>query len=90
MVLNYLDRYLPVELSDKIYRMVHDEYMADLLNEIKYNVVWIKCPDGSCSFLVGKTSNNPYYVLRSDIPAHYKGKGYSIESHINYNYMRHN
>lgn len=54
---------LPPELCDKIAKLVHNSYMKQLSIEIQMNVVWIRIAGGGYSFLVGKTQNNPYYVL---------------------------
>ncbi len=69
-----LNENLPIELVEKITRDVHNRYMVDLCVELTHNVVWIRTPSGEYSFLVGKTSNNPYYILRSYIPANFKCK----------------
>ncbi len=55
---------LPPELVEIIMKKVHRLYMKDLTVEIINNVVWIRTKDNENSFLIGKTSNNPYYVLR--------------------------
>ena len=58
-----LNRNLPIELVEIIMKDVHKQYMEDLIVEIANNIVWIKTDQGN-SFLIGKTQNNPYYVLR--------------------------
>ena len=55
---------LPIELVEIIMKDVHNRYMKDLCTEIKNNVVWIRTKDGQYSFLIGKTVNNPFYLLR--------------------------
>jgi len=55
---------LPLELVEIIMKDVHNRYMNDLCCEIESNVVWVRTKEGEFSFLVGKTQNNPYYVLR--------------------------
>ena len=55
---------LPPELVEIIMKDVHNRYMKDLCVEIMNNVVWIRTKDLSYSFLIGKTSNNPFYLLR--------------------------
>ena len=61
---------LPPELVEIIMKDVHRRYMKDLCVEIINNVVWIKIPcpwrtkEKSYSFYIGKTSNNPFYLLR--------------------------
>ena len=55
---------LPIELVEIIMKNVHNRYMKELCNEINFNVVWVRTKEGEYSFLVGKTQNNPYYLLR--------------------------
>jgi len=55
---------LPLELVEIIMKDVHNRYMKDLCIEIECNVVWVRTKEGESSFLIGKTENNPYYVLR--------------------------
>jgi len=81
---------LPLELVEDIMLRVHKSYMKDLLREITDNVVWIRTPSGDYSFLIGKTSTNPYYVLRSYIPANFKKVNYFITNHFRYNYIKEN
>ena len=59
-----LRRNLPIELVEIIMRQVHKSYMNDLCIEIINNVVWVRTKANQYSFLIGKTQNNPYYVLR--------------------------
>jgi hypothetical protein len=39
--------YLPVEIWNKIYKMVHKSYMKDLCREIEHNVVWVRLRSGN-------------------------------------------
>lgn len=41
MVVNYLDRFLPVELVDKIYKQVHQSYMRDICDTITFKIVFV-------------------------------------------------
>lgn len=79
---------LPIELAEIIMKDVHRRYMDDLIIELENNVVWIRTADNEYSFLIGKTSNNPYYVLRSYIPANFKGGKFSISHYVNKNNLR--
>lgn len=63
---------LPIELVHNIMKDVHNRYMVDLIKEIEHNVVWIRTSEGEFSFLIGKTSSNPYYVLRDNISVNFK------------------
>lgn len=62
-----LSQSLPPELVYVIMKYIHKRYMLELEEEIKNNIVWIKTAEGVNSFLVGKTSNNPFYPLRKYI-----------------------
>ncbi len=62
-----LSQSLPPELVYVIMKDIHKRYMLELEEEIKNNIVWIKTAEGVNSFLVGKTSNNPFYPLRKYI-----------------------
>lgn len=55
---------LPIELVEIIMKDVHNRYMKDLCVEITSNVVWVRTKEGEYSFLIGKTANNPFYVLK--------------------------
>ena len=88
--MDYLLRsFLPIEIVEKIMKDIHNRYMRELICELTQNVVWIRTATGEYSFLVGKTSNNPYYVLRDYIPANFKSvKCYNNRLH--YNFRREN
>ena len=62
-----LNKSLPPELVNIIMIDIHKRYMIDLVEEIKFNVVWIKTAEGINSFLIGKTNNNSFYPLRKYI-----------------------
>jgi len=40
MVINYLDRYLPIELTDKIYKLHHNSVMRDICEIINHKCVF--------------------------------------------------
>ena len=65
MVLNYLDRHLPTELSDMIYRMVHESIMRDVCEIIKHKIVFVFVGD-RMSFLICE-GQNFYYLLDNEI-----------------------
>ena len=65
MVLNYLDRHLPTELSDMIYRMVHESIMRDICEIIKHKIVFVFVGD-RMSFLICE-GQNFYYLLDNEI-----------------------
>jgi hypothetical protein len=54
---------LPPELVDDICRRVHESYMRDICNEIKYNIVWVRLKNEMPSFLIGTLKSNTYYPL---------------------------
>lgn len=58
-----LRRNLPIELVEIICRMVHEKYMYDICEEIKYSIVWIQIKSGEKSFLIGNLRKNIYYPL---------------------------
>jgi len=61
---NLLRCNLPIELVEIIMIQVHNLYMRELCIEIVNNVVWVRTKAEQYSFLIGKTQNNPYYILR--------------------------
>jgi len=81
---------LTIELVHNIMRDVHNRYMVDLIQEIQHNVVWIRTADGDFSFLIGKTSNNPYYVLRDNVIANRKTPKRKVRDIMYYNYLTRN
>ena len=66
-MINYLDKYLPIELTDKIYKIVHELYMKEIIEIIKYKIVYTLYWDNrekninnsKISFLVSEKQN--YY-----------------------------
>lgn len=57
MVLNYLDRHLPMELSDLIYKKLHNSIMFDICEVINHKIVYTSLLDDNfqpykISFLV--------------------------------------
>ena len=66
-MINYLDKYLPIELTDKIWRIVHELYMKEIIEIIKYKIVYTLYWDNrdkninnsKISFLVSENQN--YY-----------------------------
>jgi hypothetical protein len=66
-MINYLDKYLPIELTDKIWRIVHELYMKEIIEIIKYKIVYTLYWDNrekninnsKISFLVSEKQN--YY-----------------------------
>ena len=58
-----LRRNLPIELVEIICRMVHEKYMYEICEEIKYSIVWIQVKSGERSFLIGNLRKNNYYPL---------------------------
>ena len=69
MVINYLDRHLPMELSDMIYKKLHNSLMSDICNTINNKIVWTCLLDDNfepfrISFLICESSN--YYEMLGD------------------------
>jgi len=66
-MINYLDKYLPIELTDKIWRIVHELYMKEIIEIIKYKIVYTlywndrdkNINNSKISFLVSEKQN--YY-----------------------------
>jgi len=83
-----LRKNLPIELVEKIMKNIHNRYMLELGTEIKNNVVWIRTGEGEFSFLIGKTSNNPYYVLRDNVSANFKCPKENMRRIINGKYIK--
>ncbi len=71
-VIALLDRHLPTELTDKIYKMIHQSCMREVCNIIKYKMVFICSIDEvtkepkKMSFLICEKQNY-YYVLNDEI-----------------------
>ena len=69
MTINYLDRFLPVEISDLIYKKLHQSLMADICETINHKIVWTCLLDDNfepyrISFLICEGSN--YYEMLGD------------------------
>ena len=69
MCINYLDRHLPIELSDMVYKKLHQSLMADISNTINHKIVWTCLLDDNfepyrISFLICEGSN--YYQMLGD------------------------
>lgn len=67
-MITILDRYLPPELSDKIYKMHHKSIMEKVCEIINFKTVFIICKKGDqrcLSFLVCENQN--YYTCLSSI-----------------------
>jgi len=84
-----LRSYLPNELVHNIMKDIHQRYMRELVGEIENNVVWIRTKQGEYSFLIGKTSRNPFYPLTNNIPANFKSKQ-GVAKQLKYNYFKEN
>tara|TARA_R110001592_G_scaffold286067_2_gene554634 strand:+ start:528 stop:740 length:213 start_codon:yes stop_codon:yes gene_type:complete len=66
MIVALLDRHLPTELTDKIYKMFHQSCMREVCNIIKYKMVFILENTKKMSFLICEKQNY-YYVLNDEI-----------------------
>ena len=69
MVLNLLDKFLPIELTDKIYKILHQSLMADICETIIYKMVFIMVYDSEygeskMSWILSENQN--YYKLLND------------------------
>ena len=62
MSIEYLDRLLPEELTDMIYKELHRACMREISNTLKYKTVFVLV-EGRLSFLVCETQN--YYSVLS-------------------------
>jgi len=56
MVINYLDKYLPIELSDKIYKIHHQNITKKINEIILYKTVFI-LTNNKLSFLICEGQN---------------------------------
>ena len=68
MCIDILDRYLPIELVDKIYKELHRSLMRDIIETINHKLVFIivstNGEDEYLSFLVAENQN--YYSVLDD------------------------
>lgn len=64
MTIDLLDRFLPIELTDMIYKHIHREKMREITEILKYKIVFVLV-EGRLSFLVceGQRYENYYSVL---------------------------
>ena len=65
MIVSLLDKYLPMELTDKIIRMVHNMIMHDLTQILTYKIVFTIYEETRLSFLISENQNY-YQVLDID------------------------
>jgi len=69
MVLNLLDKLLPIELSDKIYTQLHQSIMKDVCEIINFKMVFIMVydsEDGESKMSWILSENQNYYKLLND------------------------
>ena len=64
-MLHLLDQKLPTELSDMIYKMLHESIMRDICKIIKHKIVFV-IVDEKMSFLICEHQNY-YYLLDNEI-----------------------
>jgi len=64
MIVSLLDKYLPIELTDKIMRMVHKMLMHDITQILTYKIVFTIYDNNRLSFLISETQN--YYQVLDD------------------------
>jgi len=72
MVLNLLDKFLPIELTDKIYKILHQSLMADICETIIYKMVFIMVYDSEdgeskMSWISCENQRNYYKLLNDEI-----------------------
>lgn len=65
MIVSILDRYLPMELTDKIMGMVRHMIMRDIIEILRYKIVFTIYDETRLSFLVCENQNY-YQVLDTD------------------------
>jgi len=69
MVLNLLDKFLPIELTDKIYKELHQSIMRDICEIINFKMVFIMVydsEDGESKMSWILSENQNYYKLLND------------------------
>jgi len=64
MIISILDRYLPIELTDKIMRIVRHMIMQDIIEILRYKIVFTIYEETRLSFLVCERQN--YYSPLDD------------------------
>ena len=71
MVLHLLDKFLPMELTDKIYKTLHRSLMDDICETINYKTVFIMVYDSeggkSKMSWISCESQNYYKLLNDEI-----------------------
>ena len=65
MIVSLLDKYLPMELTDKIIRIVHNMIMHDITQILTYKIVFTIYEETRLSFLISENQNY-YQVLDID------------------------
>ena len=69
MVLHLLDKFLPIELTDKIYKTLHRSLMDDICETIIYKMVFIMLydsEDGKSKMSWISCESQNYYKLLND------------------------
>jgi len=69
MVLNLLDKFLPIELTDKIYKELHQSIMRDICETINFKTVFIMVydsEDGKSKMSWISCEQQNYYKLLND------------------------
>ena len=69
MVLHLLDKFLPIELTDKIYKELHRSLMDDICETINFKTVFIMVydtEDGESKMSWISCENQNYYKLLND------------------------
>ena len=71
MVLHLLDKFLPIELTDKIYKELHQSIMRDICETINFKTVFIMVYDSedgkSKMSWISCESQNYYTLLNNEI-----------------------
>jgi len=72
MVLKLLDKFLPMELSDKIYKELHQSIMRDICEIINFKTVFIMAYDtedgkSKMSWISCENQRNYYKLLNDEI-----------------------
>lgn len=64
-MLHILDEYLPVEISDMIFKKIKNKFMEDLKNILENKTVFTISKEGKLSFLILENNINYYAVLEN-------------------------
>jgi len=71
MVLHLLDKFLPIELTDKIYKILHQSIMRDICETINFKTVFIMVYDSedgkSKMSWISCEQQNYYTLLNNEI-----------------------